>query len=200
MPIKTMQDAGTSATIGYSTQGASSQIFALAILKQTGSAAKPTAAGNIIATLTSVMSGQIDIGFAVPPVGFQQLEDGKTRIIARASDVAETREQSVRLMVANAGKLKANPALFARFVKAFAESVDWMYSDDPKVLEYYQDLSKTPPRFTQKLRAEFYLKDMLDPYRVSGIEAMMADAVQYKFLPAPLTKDQLAELIQVPKR
>ena len=199
-PIKTLKDAGSNTTISYSTQGASSQIFALAILKQTGSAAKPTATGNQVATLTSVMSGQIDIGFAVPPIGFQQLEDGKIRIVARASDVAETRDQSVRLMVANANKLKAEPALFARFIKAFAESVDWMYSDDPKVFEYYEELSKTPPKFTKKLRDEFYLKPMLDPYRVSGMDAMMADAVAYKFLPAPLTKEQLADLIQVPKR
>ena len=198
--IKRMEDAGSHHTIAYSTQGASSHIFALAILKQTSGKAKPTSTGNQIATLTQVMSGQIDIGNAVPPVGFQQLEDGQIRILARASDVPETRDQSVRLMVVNAGKLAANPALFARFVKAFAESVDWMYSADPKVLEYYQELSRTPPKFTQKLRAEFYLKEMLDPYRISGIDSLMADAVAYKFLPAPLSKAQLDELIQPPKR
>jgi NitT/TauT family transport system substrate-binding protein len=199
-PIKRMQDAGENATIAYSTTGASSHIFALAILKQTGGKAKPTATGGQTATLTQVLSGQIDIGVAVPPIGLQQLEEGRIRIIGRASDVPAARNQTVRLMVANAGKLAQNPGLFARFVKAYAEAVDWMYSADPKVLEFYQALSNTPPKFTQQLRAEFYLKEMLDPYRISGLDAVMADAVQYKFLPVPLSKEQLAELFQVPKR
>ena len=41
---------------------------------------------------------------------------------------------------------------------------------------------------------------MLDPYRISGIEAAMDEAVRGKFMPAPLSKEQLAELFQVPKR
>lgn len=199
-PIKRFQDATAATTIGYSTQGASSHIFALAILKHTGSQAKAMATGGMPVTLTQVMSNQIDIGFAVPPVGFKQIEEGQIRILGRASDVPETRDQSVRLMVVNANKLQQNPALFARFVKTFAESVDWMYSADPKVFEYYEALSGAPRKFTEKLRKEFYFKEMLDPYRISGFDAMMADAVQYKFLQAPLSKAQLGELIQVPMR
>ena len=34
---------------------------------------------------------------------------------------------------------------------------------------------------------------------VKDIEGMMADAVKLKFLDAPLTKDQIAEFIQIPK-
>jgi NitT/TauT family transport system substrate-binding protein len=199
-PIKSLADSTPATTMSYSTQGSSSQIFALAALKHANGKAKLTATGSQVATLTQVMSGQIEIGFAVPPIGFQALEDGKIRIIGRASDVPETRDQSVRLMAVNADRLKQNPELFARFVKAFAESVDWMYSGDPKVDQYYEELSKTPAKFTKKLREEFYLKPMLDPYHVSGIEPMMADAVAYKFMPVPLTADQLKELIQVPKR
>ncbi len=146
------------------------------------------------------MTGQIDIGFAVPPVGFQQIEDGKIRIIGRASEVPGSQDQTVRTMVVHAGKLAANRELMARFVAANAEIVDWMYSDDPRVLQFYEEYAKVPPRFTEKTRKEFYLKEMLDPYRISGLDAAMAEAVAGKFLPAPLTKEQLAELFQVPKR
>jgi hypothetical protein len=41
---------------------------------------------------------------------------------------------------------------------------------------------------------------MLDPYRISGLDAAMADAIAVKLLPAPLTKEQLGELFQVPPR
>jgi len=40
---------------------------------------------------------------------------------------------------------------------------------------------------------------MLDPYRISGLDAAMAEAVAGKFIATPLSKDQLAELFQVPK-
>jgi NitT/TauT family transport system substrate-binding protein len=153
----------------------------LAILRLNNSKAKPTATGAMPATLTQVMSGQIDIGFAVPPMGLQQLEDGKIWIIGRASDVPGSQNQTVRTMVANAAKLAQNPALMTRFVAAYAETIDWMYSSDPKVLQYYEDFSKTPRRFADKLRKEFYLKEMLDPYRISGLDAAMDEAIKANF-------------------
>ena len=55
------------------TQGASSHNFALAILRLYGSKAKATSTGAMPATLTQVMTGRIDIGFAVPPIGFKSL-------------------------------------------------------------------------------------------------------------------------------
>jgi NitT/TauT family transport system substrate-binding protein len=152
------------------------------------------------ATLTQVMSGQIDIGFAVPPMGLQQLEEGKIWIIGRASDVPGSQNQTVRTMVANAAKLVQNPALMNRFVAAYAETIDWMYSSDPKVLQYYEDFSKTPQRFAEKLRKDFYLKEMLDPYRISGLDAAMDEAIKGKFLKVPLSQQQLDTLFQVPKR
>jgi hypothetical protein len=37
------------------------------------------------------------------------------------------------------------------------------------------------------------------PDKVEGIDQIMADAVQNKFLSAPLTKEQLADLIRTPE-
>jgi NitT/TauT family transport system substrate-binding protein len=163
-------------------------------------AAKPTSTGAMPATLTQVMTGQIDIGFAVPPMGFQQLEEGRIRIIARASEVPGSQDQTVRTTIAHAAKLAKDPAVMARFIRGYADTTDWMYSSDPKVLEIYEDFSKTPPRFTQRARSDFYSKDMLDPYRISGLDAAMAEAVAGKFIAAPLTKEQLADLFRVPQR
>ena len=40
-------------------------------------ALKPTATGSPANTLTAVMSGQIDIGWSSPPLGVEDLEQGK---------------------------------------------------------------------------------------------------------------------------
>ncbi len=199
-PIKSFKDTTERTTIAYSTNGSSSHNFALAILRLHASKAKPTATGAMPATITQVMTGQIDIGFAVPPIGFAQLEDGKIRIIGRAGEVPGSQDQTVRTTIVHAAKLAKDPEVIARFIRAYADTVDWMYSADPKVLEFYEEFSKVPPRFTQKARTEFYFKDMLDPYRISGLDAAMAEAVAGKFLPAPLSKEQLADLFRVPPR
>ena len=48
--------------------------------------------------------------------------------------------------------------------------------------------------------AEFYPRTALDPYRIEGLDSVMADGVEHGFLKEPLSKDQLAQLIQVPAR
>ena len=42
-------------------------------------------------------------------------------------------------------------------------------------------------------------KEALQTDQVKGIDDIMADAVAQKFLSAPLTPDQLKELVQIPK-
>ena len=46
---------------------------------------------------------------------------------------------------------------------------------------------------------DFITKDSIDPVRIIGLEDMMGDAVKFKYIPAPLTGEQLVTLVQVPK-
>ena len=48
--------------------------------------------------------------------------------------------------------------------------------------------------------AEFYTRAALDPYRIEGLDGVMADAIALKFLKEPLNQEQLAELFQVRKK
>ena len=86
-PLKTVKDVTASNTIAYSTSGSSSNNLVLAFADELGVKAKPTATGGPPGTLTQVMSGQIDIGWAAPPFGMKELKEGKIRILIRGSDV-----------------------------------------------------------------------------------------------------------------
>jgi NitT/TauT family transport system substrate-binding protein len=44
---------------------------------------------------------------------------------------------------------------------------------------------------------DFIPKESLQTGKITGIQESMKDAVQFKFIPAPLTDAQLAELIQI---
>jgi NitT/TauT family transport system substrate-binding protein len=198
-PLRSLKDAKPETTISYSTAGAATNFFVVGLIRVNGIQAKPVATGDMQSTMTQVMTGQVDVGFAAPPIGLPQLEEGKIRIVARASDIPSTRDQTVRVIIVNASKLAQNRDLIRRFMQAYAESVDWMYAD-PRALQAYRDYSGTPERFTRKVMQEFYVKEMLDPYRISGINAVMKDAIDFKFLRAPLDEEQRKELFQVPLR
>ena len=77
--------------------------------------------------------------------------------------------------------------MFVRFVKAFGETIDWMYSSDPKALEAYVAFRKTTPRNATRLRDEFFPKSALDPNTVKGMDGLMAEAVNLKYMPRVLT-------------
>ena len=103
-PIRSIKDAAGK-TIAFSTAGSSTNVIVLGLIKESGVALKPTATGSPANTLTAVMSGQIDIGWSSPPLGVEDLEQGKIRLVARGSDVASLRDQTVRVIIANADSL-----------------------------------------------------------------------------------------------
>jgi hypothetical protein len=45
---------------------------------------------------------------------------------------------------------------------------------------------------------DFIPKESLQTATIAGIAESVQDAVQFRFLPAPLSQDQLSELIQIP--
>ena len=198
-PIKSLKDATDKNTIAYSTNGSSSNNIVVAFVEELGAKAKPTATGGPPATLTAVMSGQIDIGWAAPPFGLKEIQEGKIRIIARGSDVPSLRGQTVRVLIANANMLKARKDAVVRFMQAYRESVDWMYSD-PKAVEMYSAKIKRPVEMLKESMTKFQPKEALQTDKMADLDGANRDAVALKFLEKPLTKEQLAELIQIPPR
>lgn len=198
-PIRTLADATARNTIAYSTNGSSSHNLVLAFVDELGLKAKPTPTGTPPATLTAVMSGQIDIGWAAPPIAMQEVKDGRVRIVARGSDAPSLRDQTVRATVINAGLLQRRPDVALRFVKAYRQTVDWMYSD-PQALELYARKLDRPLDLIKEMIAAFYPKEALQSDRMADLPGIQRDAVKLKFLRQPLTEAQLAELIRTPPR
>lgn len=197
-PIKNLKDLTENNTIAYSTNGSSSNNIVLGFVKVLGVKAKPTPTGGPPATFTQVMSGQIDVGWGAPPLGVEEAQAGKIRIIARGSDLPETRNQTVRVVVVNANALKAKPELMARFMRAYRETWNWMYSSPDAVKMYAEKVKKSEDVVRQVIK-EFYPKDAINPDRVQDIDKVMVDAVALKFLDAPLTPEQVKDFFQLQK-
>ena len=196
-PLKSLTDATEKDTMSYSTNGATSHAIALAFGKQLGVKAKPIATGGPPATYTMTMSGQVDIGWGVMPFGLKELQEGKFRIIARGSDVPSMRNQTMRVQVVNLNALKERKDVMLRFMRAYRETLDWMYAN-PQAAKFYAEKMKIPEDLVILQRDHFNPKDAMLPDRLSDLDLVMEDAVALKFLDKPMTKDELTELFQIP--
>jgi NitT/TauT family transport system substrate-binding protein len=184
-------------TIAYSNPGSSSNLVTLALLKHYGiTDAKPVAGGSIQGVFTQVMSGQIDIGHSVPPLGLPEQKSGAIVVIAHGNDVPEIRDQTVRVNVANLIFLQQHRDTVVRFMKAYDKSLNWAYSGDPKVVEYYAAGMNVTPELAREAM-KFYDKGSVYPYAVKGLDRTLQDALDFKRIPKKMVADDVKGLIDI---
>ena len=196
-PVKSMADM-EGRTIAFSTVGASTHSHVLGLLDKYQVGAKPVATGGFPATFTQVMSGQIDAGWSAPPYAMAALRKGEIRIIVRAAELPLVKDHTIRVLIANKASLESKPEIFARFMKGYRETIDWMYAGD-EALKVYAEFAGIPVEDARRIRAEFDPKEMVIPDRVLGLSDLVPDAVRFKFIAQPLTEAQLKELVQIPR-
>jgi NitT/TauT family transport system substrate-binding protein len=198
-PIKSLKDATERNTIAYSTNGSTSHNTVLAFVSDLGVKAKPTATGGPPSTFTQVMTGQVDIGWSAPPFGLQDERDGKIRIIGRGSDAASLHGQTIRVLIVNADVLKNRRDAVLRFVRAYRETVAWMYAS-PDAVRMYAEKTKLPQELIRESIAKYHTLAAMQTDEMKDLDGIVRDAVKLKYIDKPLTKEQLAELIQIPPR
>jgi NitT/TauT family transport system substrate-binding protein len=196
-PIKTLRDADGK-TIAYSTNGSSTHGIVTAFIRQYVPNAKATPTGGPPATLTAAMSGQVDVGWSAPPIGLDQLDRNEIRQIATGNDT-QFKGQTVRLLITSTQTLSSRKDAIDRYIKAYRETVDWMYSD-PAALKTYAEFAGISEAKALRIRDGFFPKASVSPDVITGLDLIVPDAVNLKFTAAPVSKDQLAELIRIPPR
>jgi NitT/TauT family transport system substrate-binding protein len=194
-PIKDLKDA--TGTIAYSTNGSSTHGVVTAFVQEYGIKARPTATGGPPGTLTQVMSGQVDVGWSAPPFGLDQLEKKEIRILATGNAASAFKGQAVRLNIANAQAMQSKKSAVDRYMAGYRETLEYMYSN-PAALKIYADYANITEAKAKLVRDQFFPREALQTDEVKGLDIIMPDAIKLKFLAAPLTKEQLAELIQIP--
>jgi NitT/TauT family transport system substrate-binding protein len=195
-PLNTLKDA-KGQTIAYSTNGSSTHSMVLAFIKEWAVDAKPTATGNPSATLTAVMSNQVDIGWAAPPFGLKEMAEGKIKLLNKGGETKTIGGQTVRTIIANLDSLKNRKEVLRRFMAAYRETIDYMYSDNPQMITDYAEFARTTPELAKRVRDEFFPRSILQMSQIEGLDQLLKDAVELKYAPKELSKQEVAELIQI---
>jgi NitT/TauT family transport system substrate-binding protein len=193
--IKSLKDTNGK-TVAFSSPGSSTNLILLQLVKQAGSSPKLVPTGGAPATYTQVMTGQIDVGWSVPPFALKDLQQKKIAIIARGSDVGAIGAQTVRVNVANANALKQKRDAFVKYVKALGRAVDWAYSS-PDALADYAAIAKVPVDQAKMTREDFYPKEALQLAEIKGLDVTLQQALDFKYITKPMTKDGVAPLFDM---
>lgn len=193
--IKSLADCGGK-TMAYSEPGSSTDLVLRALLDAAHVTAKPLAAGGIPGVATQVMSGQIDVGWSVPPANLQAVQDGTLVIVAHGNDVPAIRDETIRVNFANAGALRGKHDAMAKFARAYVRSLEWAYGD-PKAIQYFAEGMNVPAPLAQTARDQFYPKAAMQPFEVRGQELMLKQALDYKFVSRPMKPADIAGLFEI---
>jgi NitT/TauT family transport system substrate-binding protein len=193
-PIKSLQDIDGK-TFAFSRPGSSSNQIAAALVKLSGKSAKLVSTGGAPATLTQVMSGQIDIGWAAVPGPLEMVQEGKLRVVAVGNDAPGAAGQTVRVNITNAAMLKERRDVLRRFLVAYQKSIDWAYTS-PEALQDYGKFANVKPETVEELRKKYFPKSAVALNTVVGLDETMRDAVENKRLEKPLTPEQQTEMLR----
>ena len=193
--IKSLKDAAGK-TVAFSSPGSSSNLILLALLRQAQVNAKTIATGGAPATLTQVMTSQIDVGWAAAPFGLQNVLEGKIVVIARTGDVPQLANQTIRVNIANTESLRTKRAAIERFMRIYVRAIDWAYQDSRAVEMFAQNMKLALP-IARKAVDEFYPKEGLQIGEIKGLDLTLKDALDYKYIPSPKTEKDIEGLFDI---
>jgi NitT/TauT family transport system substrate-binding protein len=189
-PIRAIKDL-FGKSIAYAANGLPSHYDALDFNKEFRLNARLVPTGGMATTFKELAANRVDVGWGAPPFGIEEMEQGKIRIIGRANEVAKIRGKTISVLTTNATTLEKRQDVLARFMKAYRESVDWMYTD-PAALKHYAEYAGVPEQLAQRLRDEFFTKSMLSPEKITGLKLIMKDAN------LKLSRRKVSEVVQIP--
>ena len=192
-PIRSVADFKDK-TIGYSVSGSSSHAALLALLAQEKITAKPTSTGGVTPSFTSGMTGQVDVALEHHSDRAQGGRRRGIRNVARASDVVSLRYRTVRVNITNAAAMGSRKAVLDRTCGLPGD--DRLHVSSPDAVAFFAEIAGVPLNVAQKI--PWYRAQARSPDQVVGMDAIMAEAIATKFMSAPLSREQIAELVRMP--
>ena len=193
--IRGLQDFGGK-TLGHNMPGTSAHISAMALKQHTGLAIKLVMAGRMGDNITQTLSGQIDIGYAVPPFAMKLVGEGKLRIVAYGRNVPSLANRTTRAHAASLDFVTKRRAVAVRYMRALNKSIDYVFEHKDESTKLFAKLNKLPAD-AAKMGAAFYKREMFNPLTFNQLDVTIQEAVNFGALKKPLSKEKLDRFIDI---
>lgn len=191
--IKSMKDMDGK-TMGFSRPGSSTDLVGRALAEHFKVKPKHVSTGGIPDTRTQVMSGQIDAGWSAPPFNLDLVNDGKIRIVARGTELTAMNDQTVRVNAASTKFVTEKRDVARRFMKAYHESIEWVYANPEKAAKWYATFAKITPEIALQTH-KIFPRQSVAGWPVRGLKQNLEDAVQGKQLAKPMSEADAEKLL-----
>lgn len=182
--------------LGAGSRGSTVETVASLLASSLNVKMEMVASGGPPATMSQVMTGQVDAGWSVYPIGMDKVNSGEVRIIGSGNDAPGVAGENTRVSVANKAFAQKNEALLQRFFKAYTKVVDWAYSGD-EALAKYAALNKISLDSAREVVKKGYPKEALATQRIGPLDRTVAEAVRNKVLDKPLSAQEVSEMLKL---
>lgn len=189
-PWKSFADLQGNETVSFSRPGSSSDFTVRTLAEHFKAKVRFVPSGSQPETLVMLMTGQIDAGFANPPLP-REVAEGKLRILARGGDAPKLRSQTIRVHAVNTGYLERNRDALKRFLAAWKGAIDLLFTD-PKAVEVAAAQVKISPAEAQAIIRDFLPREAFVMNKIGDLEMSIEQAIANKQLRGPLTDAQKA--------
>ena len=183
-------------TVAFSTVGGMTYWIAQALMARAGVKAKLVPTGSPTATLTQVMSKQIDVGYSVVPFALREAEQGTLRYLGNGEVFPELATQTVRCLITNDATLAGRMPALRRFMAAYRDSLDWMYAD-PRAVEWYAELNAIQADLAQRTRDQRYPRHTTRLGPPVNVALSMRQALDLRRLSKPMTEGQVERMLAI---
>ena len=183
-------------TIGFTRPGSSTDLAEKLLAKTLGITLKQVSTGEAAPTLTQAMSGQLDIGWSVAPFALDKVKSGEVRIVAYGNDVPELAHQSTRANLASLDFLTKRRDVARRYMKVYADTVEWMYANHDEAVAYFAKFNSLPLDIA-KQGAEFYSHDAMRIVPIQNLQAAIEQAVDFKIIDKPIPEAEAQKMIDL---
>lgn len=191
-PIRSVPDL-KGKTISFGTNGSFPDwlVHRLSIAEGWGrDGIKGVALGSVEASISAVLSHQVDAMMTATEVGLQLEEQKRGRIITAMGDYAPTIINQAAY--ARQNLVREHPELVARFLKGFFASVAFMKHNKEKTVELSAQIFHQSPAVMSKAY-DFEISTMVDDgqFDPAGLEVLKDSFVELGILPQKPSDDQI---------
>jgi NitT/TauT family transport system substrate-binding protein len=180
--------------VGYSAPGSLTYFILRTLLKEAGvDDARLVAVGPATSGYPQVLDAQLAASWSRPPANVGYLVAGEIRIIARANDSPQVRNQTTRVNAVNVNLLARRRAAVIGFLKAYKKSVDWAYSS-PLAPDAYARLSGQSSDAAKYVFQELTSREGAQIDQIKGEDRVLAQALAAKRIPHALTHEDIEGL------
>ncbi len=194
-PLKSVNDlAGKS--VAYPRPGGASEGVLLGLKADRHIDFKPVATGGMDATLTMVMTKQIDVGYSIVPNQLDLVNKGEIRVLFSGDDVTSQRDISERAIIASSSFVEKREEVLVKFMKVLDGCIDGAYAQPDTSLQAYAALNKIDAPTAAK-GLTFYKRSTLAFGPLIGWDAIVQQSIAAKFIAEPPTADQVKDLMHI---